>query len=128
MITLTESAMSQLRSLLDANDKGDGLRLFVEKGGCAGMQYGMKVDSRGDRDEVIEQGGVRVYVDPESHSFLSECELDFSEALNDSGFKINNPQAQRSCGCGTSFEPANGKETDHMPASTAPPSACEDEN
>ncbi|MEM9479275.1 MAG: iron-sulfur cluster assembly accessory protein [Verrucomicrobiota bacterium] len=128
MITLTESAISQLQSLLEGNDKGDGLRLFVEKGGCAGMQYGMKVDSRGDGDEVIEKGGVRVYVDPESLSFISECELDYSDSLNDSGFKINNPLAQRSCGCGTSFEPAEGAKTEHMPASTAPPTACEDEN
>ncbi len=109
MITLTEQAVAELRSLLSregADEKGDGLRLSVERGGCAGMSYQMKIDHREDADAVFERDGVRVYVDPESLRFLDNCQVDYSNELSDTGFKIVNPNAARSCGCGTSFEPS----------------------
>jgi iron-sulfur cluster assembly protein len=108
MITVTDSAANHLRSLLEEKDFSPeemGLRLFVEKGGCAGMSYAMKIDALVDGDEVIEKNGVRVFVDPESGEYLKGVQLDYVDALNDSGFKIENPNAARSCGCGTSFEP-----------------------
>ncbi|MCG8598731.1 MAG: iron-sulfur cluster assembly accessory protein [Verrucomicrobiales bacterium] len=119
MITVTDSAASHLRSLLEEKDfspEEKGLRLFVEKGGCAGMSYAMKIDAIAEEDEVIEKNGVRVLVDPESGEYLKGIQLDYVDALNDSGFKIENPNAARSCGCGTSFEPTReGKEPEYDP-------------
>lgn len=120
MITMTEDAATHLRSLLDEKDASPdekGLRLLVENGGCAGMQYAMRIDGLADGDMVIEKNGVRVFVDAESLPFLDSSELDYVDALNDSGFKINNPNAARSCGCGTSFEPAvEGAAPEYDPA------------
>ena len=108
-ISLTGSAAAHLRVLLEERDASPdemGLRLFVEKGGCAGMNYSMKIDLPRDLDAIAERDGVRVFVDPESLVFLRGSEVDYVDALNDAGFKIHNPNAARSCGCGTSFEPA----------------------
>ena len=105
MILLTDSAVSHLRSLLaDATD-GSGLRLGVERGGCAGLQYIMKVSTPATDDSISERDGVRVLVDPASSPYLKGCTLDYTDSLADTGFKILNPNAARSCGCGTSFEP-----------------------
>ena len=108
MITITEAAATHLKELLGsrgADPEKEGLRLFVEKGGCAGMSYAMEVSFPQSNDRVIEHGGIRVFVDEESEPFLVGIRLDYVEALNDSGFKIENPNAARSCGCGVSFEP-----------------------
>lgn len=106
MIRVTDSAAVQLRELLSEKEAGAGLRLMVEKGGCAGLQYAMRVDISRDGDAVVEKDGSRVLVDAASAVYLSGSELDYVNSLNDSGFKISNPNAARSCGCGTSFEPA----------------------
>jgi iron-sulfur cluster assembly protein len=108
MIEVTESAAKHLLDLLEEKDFSPaerGLRLFVEKGGCAGMSYAMKIDALAEGDEVYSCGEARVFVDAESLVYLSGCHLDYVDALNDAGFKIENPNAARSCGCGTSFEP-----------------------
>lgn len=115
MITLTDEAVRQLEDLVaDERDKPEyageadrgalGLRLFVERGGCAGMQYGMKLDLPRDADELVPAGSVRVMIDPDSAKYLRGIRIDYQDTLNDSGFKIENPNALRSCGCGTSFE------------------------
>jgi len=109
MITLTDNALAELRDSLSAADtaaKGDGLRLGVERGGCAGLSYTMKIDHHAEGDAVFGREGVSLYVDAASLPYLDGCEVDFSDELSDSGFKIHNPNASRSCGCGTSFEPA----------------------
>lgn len=107
MITVTEAAARQLGALLAEKDApGKGLRVFVERGGCAGLQYGMTLDEPGEDDAVVEQGGVKVLVDPESAGFLRGATLDYADDLAGTGFRLNNPNAARSCGCGTSFEPA----------------------
>jgi iron-sulfur cluster assembly protein len=111
MITVTDAAAEHLLALLEdkgASPEEEGLRLFVENGGCAGMQYAMKIGARDDGDSVVEKNGVRVFVDADSLPYLDRSEVDYVDALNDSGFKINNPNAARSCGCGTSFEPTQG--------------------
>lgn len=110
MIQVTDSAAEHLLSLLEEKDfspEEKGLRLFVEKGGCAGMSYAMQIGAQNEGDLVIEKGNARVFVDQESLAYLDGCHLDYIDALNDSGFKIENPNAARSCGCGTSFEPAS---------------------
>lgn len=107
MITATESAVKHLRELLQSRitEEGAGLRLMVKKGGCAGMEYAMKLDQAGQEDQVFDQDGVKLIVDPESLSFLDGSRIDYTESLADTGFKVENPMAARSCGCGSSFEP-----------------------
>ncbi len=107
MITVTDSAVKQLQALMQEKEAapGTGLRISVESGGCAGMQYGMSLDSSKEGDEVIERDGVRVIIDPESAGYMQGSVIDYADGLAGAGFKINNPNATRSCGCGTSFEP-----------------------
>ncbi len=111
-IAITEKAEVELGRLLEskASSPVAGLRLGVNKGGCAGWQYEMKVAEPEPGDEIIEQGTVRVIVAADSLEKLRGCEVDFSDDLTDAGFKINNPKARRSCGCGTSFEPEDEPE------------------
>jgi iron-sulfur cluster assembly accessory protein len=111
MITLTDAAVRHLQTLIAGDgEPGKGLRLFVEKGGCAGMQYGMTLDHAEPQDAVHEQVGVRVIVDPESLSFLDGSEIDYCDDLTGTGFRLRNPNAVRNCGCGTSFETRDAQE------------------
>jgi len=112
MITVTESAVQQLKLLLagHADSEGKGLRLYIEKGGCAGLQYGMGIEPQQPGDEVLESGGVRFFVDEASAGYLNGSVIDYDDGLSGAGFRINNPNAARSCGCGTSFEPAESTE------------------
>jgi iron-sulfur cluster assembly accessory protein len=107
MIAVSENAVKHLRELLESKNAaaGTGLRLLVKRGGCAGLEYAMKLDTPGEADQVYGEGGVQVIVDPESLSFLDGSEIDYSDSLSDGGFKVLNPQAERTCGCGSSFEP-----------------------
>ena len=107
MLHITESAAEQLRSLAAERSLAgtQGLRLSVEKGGCAGLQYGMEIGDRLEGDETCEAHGAHVFVDGESREYLEGCTLDFTDDLTGAGFRIINPRAARSCGCGTSFEP-----------------------
>lgn len=107
MISLTSSAVEHLKSLIAEKnaDESTGLRLRVEKGGCAGMQYVMALDHSQAGDEVHSQDGVSIIIDPESLGYLRGCQIDYVDSLADAGFKLTNPNAARSCGCGTSFEP-----------------------
>lgn len=82
-----------------------GLRIVVEKGGCAGMQYEMRFDVSSPEDIVNESEGACVFVDPASARFLGGSSLDYCDDLVGTGFRLHNPNAARSCGCGTSFEP-----------------------
>lgn len=112
MITLTPNAVFHLGKLLasKANSLQSGLRLSVRRGGCAGWQYEMQVSDPEAGDEIIVSGDARVIVANDSIARLSGCEIDYSDDLTDAGFKIHNPQAARSCGCGTSFEVAGDPE------------------
>ncbi len=106
MITVTENAAKHLQSLLleQAEAASKGLRIFVEHGGCAGMQYGMTLDEAKEGDEIIEKGGARLLVDSASANYLRGSTIDYRDELAGSGFRIDNPNAARSCGCGSSFE------------------------
>jgi len=108
MITVNDSAVQQLKLLLADHPEaeGKGLRLFIEKGGCAGLQYGMSIEAAQPDDTVIDRGGVHFIVDAASVSYLQGAVIDYDDGLSGAGFRINNPNAARSCGCGTSFEPA----------------------
>lgn len=105
-ITLTEKAATQVRKLKMENSipEEHGLRLGVKGGGCSGMTYVLAFDEKPkENDKILEQMGIRVFVDPKSLFFLSGTVLDFSDGLNGKGFVFNNPQATKSCGCGQSF-------------------------
>ena len=109
MISLTPKAAEELGKLLAsrASSATSGLRLAVRRGGCAGWQYEMKVADPEPGDVVVESGAARVIVAADSTERLRGCEIDFSDDLTDAGFKVHNPSATRSCGCGTSFETAD---------------------
>ena len=106
MINVTDSAFRRLHELIAENPeyRDKGLRIFVETGGCAGMQYGMEFDHAKQGDQRIEQNGVEVLVDVYSANYLTGATIDFLDGLSGAGFKITNPNVARSCGCGSSFE------------------------
>ncbi len=108
MIQVTDNAVRQLRVLLETQDDsaGKGLRVGIAKGGCSGLQYEMSLDARKDGDAIVERDGVQFLVDAESARLLSGATLDYNDGLTGTGFQIVNPNAARTCGCGTSFEPA----------------------
>lgn len=104
MISLSEQAVLKIRSLeKEQSDEDKLLRIFVESGGCSGLEYGMSFDLRKGEDEVLESGGVRFLMDPTSLSYLDGSVVDFDDGLNGKGFEIRNPNAENTCGCGKSF-------------------------
>lgn len=107
MIAVTDNAVKHLRDLLKTRsaEVGLGLRLMVQKGGCAGMEYAMKLDMPQKDDRVFDHSGVNIIVDLASLHVLDGSSIDYQDSLSESGFKVNNPNANRSCGCGSSFEP-----------------------
>lgn len=106
LLTLSQSAAEQVRSMQDSQPENAGkpLRVYVEGGGCSGMQYGMVFDEPRDKDVALDFFGVRVVVDEVSAGYLKGALIDFSDAMTGGGFKISNPNAKSSCGCGKSFE------------------------
>ena len=106
LVTLTESAANQVKTLQTAQAENAGkiLRLYVEGGGCSGMQYGMVFDEKRDDDVQSEFYGVPVLVDQFSANYLRGAMVDYVDSLTGGGFKITNPNARQSCGCGKSFE------------------------
>jgi len=103
-ITLTEAAASRVQTFLENRGKGLGLRVGVRTSGCSGMAYVIEfVDTPEDDDQVFEDKGVKLYIDPKSLLYLDGTEVDFTrEGLNE-GFKFNNPNVKAECGCGESF-------------------------
>jgi len=106
VLSLTESAAAQVKHLLtdQPENAGKTLRIYVESGGCSGMQYGMVFDEPRLDDTTTEFFGVNVLVDPFSADYLRGTVVDYVDALTGGGFKIFNPKAKQSCGCGKSFE------------------------
>ena len=107
MIHVTEKAATKIQELLAkegvAPETG-GLRVGVQGGGCSGLTYAMRLETQArDRDKVIEENGARIFVDPKSYLYLNDTTLDYQEDLMRRGFVFQNPQATRSCGCGSSF-------------------------
>ena len=105
LVSVTEAAARKARELLErTGNPSDALRVQVVNGGCSGMRYELRFDGevRKDDDES-EQHGLRVLVDVESAVYLEDTTVDFVDGLNESGFKIGNPRATTTCGCGESF-------------------------
>ena len=105
MITLTDKASVKVKELIDAEGVEElALRVAVRPGGCSGFSYEMFFDTEiAEDDESSTYGPVKVVVDPMSAQLLTGATLDYKDGLQDSGFSINNPNAQRTCGCGQSF-------------------------
>jgi iron-sulfur cluster assembly accessory protein len=105
MITMTDAAAAKVGQLIEAEgDSNLALRVAVRPGGCSGFSYDMFLDSQIEADDQKGSfGGVTVVVDPSSAQLLEGATLDFSDGLEQSGFSITNPNAQRTCGCGQSF-------------------------
>ncbi len=106
LIEVTESAAERIRDLLEKEGKeqSHGLRLKVVGGGCSGLRYELAFDDEvGEEDTELDQGGIRVIVDDKSALYLVGTTLDFVDTLQESGFKMVNPNAKNTCGCGESF-------------------------
>ena len=111
-VTLTENAAEKLGGILDQKGlrESHALRVFVKGGGCGGMQYGMTFDDDiQEADQVFEQFGLRVVIDPTSIFYVAGASIDYIDNLMGGGFHIENPNATSSCGCGSSFR-TNGAE------------------
>ena len=109
-VTITDRAAEKAKLLLEQRGLPQGaLRVFVVGGGCSGYQYGMAIAQEAEADDVVlEENGVRLLVDPDSAKLLSGAEVDYVEDLMKSGFQIFNPNAAKSCACGSSFQTADG--------------------
>jgi iron-sulfur cluster assembly protein len=104
MLTLTATAVQKVKSILAERGDEGGLRIAVVGGGCSGFQYQMSLDRQaGDDDQVIEQDGLRVFIDNRSMLYLNGTRVDYVDGLSGSGFKFENPNSKGSCGCGESF-------------------------
>ena len=107
MITITENATIKLRYILaEENNPDVKLRVFVQGGGCSGMSYGFTLDEAVNEDDfTLNESGVEILVDSMSMQYLTGAEIDYKDDLMGSSFSIKNPNAQTTCGCGSSFNP-----------------------
>lgn len=104
MISVTPAAAQEIKRLLEKQNQPDlALRVGVKGGGCSGLSYSMNFDSQKEGDNVFENEGVKVIVDPKSYLYLDGTQLDFVDGLEGRGFKFVNPNSRSSCGCGESF-------------------------
>ena len=103
VLTITERAAAEVKKLLAEEPGKSGLRVEIRGGGCSGMSYGMSFDNAQEKDHVLDQQGIKVFVDPKSAIYLKGSIVDFEAGLSGKGFTIKNPQAKGSCGCGNSF-------------------------
>jgi iron-sulfur cluster assembly protein len=114
MITLTDLAASRLQTMLNEQALPDaGLRIFVQGGGCAGLQYGMAFENTTrEDDKVVETKGLRLYVDAFSAQYLEGASIDYQDTLMGGGFRVENPNAAAQCACGTSFRTRGGEKVE----------------
>lgn len=113
LVTMTSRATDKLKEIIEKQGNADlALRVYVTPGGCSGFSYGMTfADGTEEGDQVVEQDGVRIVVDPMSAMYLKGSEIDFVDALMGGGFALRNPNATSTCGCGQSFKTADQQGT-----------------
>lgn len=106
-LVFTNAAAAKVKQLIDEeNNAALMLRVFVTGGGCSGFQYGFTFDeAEGDGDTMVENGGVKLLIDPMSFQYMVGAEIDYTEGLEGAQFVIRNPNATTTCGCGSSFSP-----------------------
>ncbi len=105
-VSITEKAINEVKKIMEENNVPEnfGLRVGVKGGGCSGLTYTLGFDENSkEGDTIIENSGVKLYIDGKSLFYLSGTELDFTDGLNGKGFVFNNPNATKTCGCGESF-------------------------
>lgn len=105
-LNLTESAISEVKKFIEAENAGPeaGLRIRVVPGGCSGFSYSMQIeDGPRQGDDILEQGGLKVFVDMFSRQYLEGVQVDYVNSVMGSGFTFSNPNSTGSCGCGSSF-------------------------
>lgn len=105
-INVTSKAIAEIKKIMEENNipADYGLRVGIKGGGCSGLSYTLGFDAESRiGDNVLEVDGVKIYIDMKSNLYLSGTELDFTDGLNGRGFVFNNPNAKRTCGCGSSF-------------------------
>ncbi len=102
-VQLSEKAAQQIKKMTTTSP-GKSLRIFVEAGGCSGLQYGMELSERKDGDLELTDREVPFFLDEQSSSYLKGSLIDYADGLAYTGFRITNPNAKQTCGCGTSFE------------------------
>ena len=106
MISVTNNAVTKIRKMLDENNQV-ALRLGIVGGGCSGLSYKFRYEQKPrETDNVIEVDGVTLLVDPKSYEYLDGMDLDYEETVLEQAFRFRNPNAQKSCGCGRSFQVA----------------------
>ena len=104
-VTLTQAAAQHVAELVGPEELADkGLRIFVERGGCSGLSYSMELATAKPEDMVFPYHGVKLFVDQAALLYLAGSEIDYQDGLTGAGFRIKNPNAKQTCGCGTSFE------------------------
>jgi iron-sulfur cluster assembly protein len=105
IISVTEKALQHIRNIYseEQNDLDMGLRLGVSGGGCSGLSYKIEFSKKNEKDNVIDFGDIKIFIDPKSSIYLKGVELDFKDGLNGKGFVFSNPNASNTCGCGESF-------------------------
>ena len=110
LVTITELAAEKAHELMASRELPDGaLRVFVAGGGCSGYQYGMALARTTEEDDVVlEEHGVGIVIDPESAQYLEGADIDYVDVIMKSGFSIHNPNATKSCACGSSFQTEDG--------------------
>jgi iron-sulfur cluster assembly protein len=111
LMTVTEAAAAKIKQLMSEEEDVSVLRVAIQGGGCSGFQYGLGFDTgAAEGDLELEQHGVTVVVDPFSAPYLRGAEVDYVDSIQAAGFAVNNPNAVASCGCGHSFQVADGEE------------------
>jgi len=115
IVTLSPLAIARVKEFIAKdNNQANGVRIFVQPGGCSGYQYGMVLENNAKSDDLSwTEDGINIYVDNQSAQFVRGANIDFVETVQGSGFKIDNPNAVSSCGCGNSFETEESQAHSH---------------
>jgi iron-sulfur cluster assembly protein len=105
IVNVTEKALQHIRGIYskEQKDLDMGLRLGVSGGGCSGLSYKIEFSKKNEKDNVMDFGDIKIFIDPKSSIYLKGVELDFKDGLNGKGFVFSNPNASNTCGCGESF-------------------------
>jgi len=106
MLELTDAAVEKVKYFAKTmpDSEGKPLRVFVQGGGCSGFQYGFTFDEKKEGDNVWEQAGITILVDPQSAQYLKDSKVDYVEDFRGAGFSVTNPNSTGGCGCGKSFQ------------------------
>ena len=125
IVNLTDSAKEELKKLITKEtDNPDGVRLSLLAGGCSGLSYHLQFDKLQEKDYVYDHGGIKVFVDPKGALYLNDVVLDYQGGLSGRGFVFSNPNAKKSCGCGTSFSVGDKEVTLEFVSNKKPMNVC----